>query len=137
LLVAAITVYMLPILINSVIVLYNQIRWNSRHLDNYTVEIGYYGPGGEPLQTVIVKDGKLVHSTVSFTRDSKTKIDEGFPFLNLTVNDLFSRAYRCFIYTFCRVEFDEVYIYPSYVGGGIFESAWITAGNLEPIKKVK
>jgi hypothetical protein len=126
---------LMPIVINTLNIFYNQRKWDSRKIESYSIELGYYGiGGGQPVQTVAVKDGKLVRSTISFTRDGKAITEEGFGFLNITVNDLFSRAYGCFVYTFCHVEFDADYGYPSQIGGGFIESGWISARNLEPIK---
>ena len=121
---------MSPIVINAINVFHHQQKWNSAQIDNYTVEIGYYGLSGLPLQTVVVRDGALVQSTNNFLRDRQ----DGIPALNLTVDDLFSHAYTCFIYQLCRVEFDEVYGYPSNVGGGFTESGGISARNLQPSK---
>ena len=128
LLVAAITFCMLPILINTVTVFFNQIKWHSAQISNYRITVGIAGPGSQS-QTVIVQDGKFSKSTSNFLRDRQ----DGIPALNLTVDDLFSHAYTCFIYQLCRVEFDEVYGYPNYVGGGFIETGGFYANSLEPI----
>lgn len=122
------TVCMLPIVVNTVAVFYNQIKWHSAHLSAYRITVGIAGPGSQS-QTVIVQDGKFAKSTTNFYRDRQ----DGIPALNLTVDDLFSHAYTCFIYQLCRVEFDEVYGYPNYIGGGFIETGGFYANSLEPI----
>lgn len=121
---------MLPLLINTVIVFFHQVNWNFAGIDSYSIELGFYGPGGQPIQTNVVGKGKIVSSTI----DGPIQPIDGPSFLRLTVNDLFSRAYGCIIYTFCRVKFDDKYGYPINIGGGFLEPSYIIAQNLEPIQ---
>lgn len=136
LLFGVLTICMLPIVINTVIVFSNQVKWSLGQIKSYSIELGYYGlGGGQPLQTVVVEDGQFLQSIISFERDGKTVtiVDyDGSGFLDLTIDELFSEAYGCFIYTFCRVQFDEIYGYPKSIGGGFLESGWIISRNLEP-----
>jgi hypothetical protein len=118
-------VCLLPILINAGIVLLNQVKWRTNGIENYSISLALYGPGGQPPQIVVVRQGKIVKSSILVNRNGEIVEYPSMPFLDLTVDDLLNQAYGCFLYTFCSVMYDSTYGYPKRIGGGFLEPSWI------------
>ncbi len=119
---------LLPIIINTIRVAINQLKWNNAHITNYSITIVYAIPVWMPPQTTVVQNGKVI----KVVQDGKTQELPSTSGLVLLVDDLFSQAYGCFIYRFCSVEYDEQYDYPTWIGGGFIERSGINVVKFEP-----
>ncbi|HEX2908108.1 MAG TPA: DUF6174 domain-containing protein [Phototrophicaceae bacterium] len=126
---------LLPALVNTVVVTFNRLKWENTQIDDYTLTLAYVGPGLQPIQTVTVTDGEIVKSVARMMYYGGKEEVPSVPFLDLTVEELFGQAYRCLLYSFCRVDYDAVYGYPKWLGGTFVEPDWIEVVNFEPREK--
>jgi hypothetical protein len=125
----------LPIILNTVNTLLNQIKWSNWGIDDYSIALALVGPGGQSPENVMVQDGKITEAYIQYIdANGEAKSYPGYPLLHLTVMDLFNKAYGCFLYNLCHVEYDENYGYPMRIGGGFIEFSWIEVVSFEPSK---
>ncbi len=117
----AIAICTLPIWGPKIILIGNQIKWQSSGVKNYTLSVGEVG-------LIRWSEFESRHPTNSFPSEMRADIQ---------VEELFQEAWKC--YLFCVTEYDPEYGYPTRVGRFFLEGGWLAIslnvdGNNQDLK---